>query len=263
MQTNTAIQFRDPALAGGAAGSLGIGKVLLLIFVPTALLTVAYVWAGLLLGDRLPTLLIFFVLALLILFPVQLFVVVSASKKEYGGYSLQSAFSNHQKLSWWKILLTSALLWGFAGILSITLAPLEAALMAPLSARLFAALPAYFDWTNAEVLQQYPRNILLVTAGLYFVLNGFVGPIVEELFFRGYLTSKISRYGSFAPVIMTVLFSLYHFWLPFSNIFRIAAFLPASYLAWKWKNITIAIVFHVLSNLVSAAGFFAAVSAVG
>jgi uncharacterized protein len=240
-----------------------MGKVLLLIFVPSALLTLAYVGAGTILGDRLPTLLIFFVLALLILFPVQLFVVVWASRKEYGRYSLQSAFSKHQKLSWWKILLTGSMLWGFAGILSVTLAPLEAVLMAPLSDRLLAALPPSFDWTSGEVLQQYSRSILLVTAGLYFVLNGFVGPVVEELFFRGYLTSKISRYGSFAPVIMTVLFSLYHFWLPFSNIFRIAAFLPAYYLAWKWKNIYIAIVFHVLSNLVSAVGFFAAVSAVG
>lgn len=243
------------------AGNLSLWKVLLLIFIPTSLLMAAYVLAGNRLQDTMPSLLLFYLLALSILFPIQLLVILFASKKEYGGYSLKSAFSNYQKLKWWKILLYGALLWGFAGLMTITIAPLEAQLFAPITGRLSAVIPAYFDWVNLDVLQRYSNSVLLLTCAAYLILNGFVGPIVEELFFRGYLTQKVSRFGKYAPLIVTVLFSLYHFWSPFSNLFRIIAFYPAAYVAWRMKNIYIAIVFHVLSNVTSAIGFIVAVSA--
>ncbi len=154
------------------------------------------------------------------------------------------------------------LLFGFAGIMSITLAPLEKSLTAPLSARLAAVLPAYFDWTNLDHFRQYSGVSLLLMSTAYLILNGFVGPIVEELFFRGYLTSKLSRYGKGAPVIITVLFSLYHFWLPFQNLFRISVFLPAAYFTWKEKNLYIGMVFHCISNIFTVISFLIALYAV-
>jgi uncharacterized protein len=244
-----------------STGDLSIWKVLLLIFIPPSLLMAAYVLAGNLLQDTMPSLLLFYLLALSILFPIQLLVLLFASKKEHGSYSLRSAFSNHQKLSWWKIVLYGAVLWGFAGLMTVTIAPLEGMLFAPISERLSAIIPSYFDWTNLEYLQRYPRNVLLLTCGMYLLLNGFVGPISEELFFRGYITSKMSRFGKYAPLIVTVLFSLYHFWSPFSNLFRIFAFYPAAYVAWRMNNIFISIVFHVLSNVFSSIVFIVAVSA--
>jgi uncharacterized protein len=243
-------------------GNLSLWKVLLLIFIPTSLLMLVYIPAGLLLQDTLPSLLLFVLLATIILFPIQLFVVLSASKKEYGTYSLKSAFSNHQKMSWWKILIYGALLWGFAGLMTITIAPLEDMLFAPVAERVSQIIPPYFDWTDIDYLRQYSTNILLLACVMIFILNGFIGPIVEELFFRGYLTAKISRFGIFAPLIITFLFSLYHFWLPFNNLFRIFAFFPAFYLAWKKKNIYIAIVTHVLSNIFSSISYVLAISAI-
>lgn len=231
--------------------NLSLWKVILLIFVPTSILTLAYIIVGHLVQEIVPSFLLFFILAMLVLFPVQLIVVLWASKKEYGKYSFKSAFSNHQKISWWKVFVYGALLWGFAGIMSVTIAPLEYSLFAPVSDHLFNRLPAYFDWNNLEYLHQYPRNTLLLTIAILAILNIFIGPITEELFFRGYLTAKISRYGKLAPLIITVLFSLYHLWLPFNNLFRIIIFYPVAYVAWKLNNIYIAMVFHCLSNLVS------------
>lgn len=117
-------------------------------------------------------------------------------------------------------------------MVTITIAPLENMLFAPISDWLSELLPAYFDWTNLNYLKNYSRPTLILTAVVLFILNGFVGTIVEELFFRGYLTAKISRYGKNAPLIITVLFSLYHFWLPFNNLFHIIAFYTAFYITW-------------------------------
>jgi membrane protease YdiL (CAAX protease family) len=232
-----------------------------LIFIPTTILTVSYFLLGHVF-ESIPSLLLFFTLATLILFPIELAVVLYSSKKSFGSYSLRSAFANQVKSSWIKTLLYSSFLFGFAGIVSTTVGPFEHWITLPLSNKLVELMPAYYDWNNMEYLRQYPKNILLLTFIAYGIFNVFVGPVVEELYFRGYLTSKLSRFGKWAPVIITVLFSLYHFWLPLQNIFRISAFLPAAYIAWKEKNLYISIVFHCLCNLISTIGFITAVFAV-
>jgi hypothetical protein len=236
-------------------------KLLGLIFIPTSLVTTAYIIVGLQ-QNKIPSILLFFLLASVILLPIELAVVLHASKIKNGSYSLKSAFANHKHLSWYKILIYGSLLFGFAGIMSLTVDPLEKMLTQSLVDRFFHIVPIYFKWDNLESLKQYPENILLITWVGYFALNVIIGPIVEELFFRGYLTSKISRFGKWSPLIITVLFSLYHFWLPFNNLFRIATFLPAAYVAWKEKNIYISMVFHCLCNLISTIGLIAAVYAV-
>jgi len=88
-----------------------------------------------------------------------------------------------------------------------------------------------------------------------------LGPITEELFFRGYLTSHYEKQTSFTPILIVVLFSLYHFWLPFHNVFRVLAFGPAAYVAYKKKNLYISIYFHCLCNLYSTVSFVLAVLA--
>ena len=237
---------------------MSIQKILCMIFIPSSLLTIVYIIIG---GQKpaIPSLLLFYICATFILFPIEIGVVLNASKKENGSYSLRSAFANHNKMSWWKIFTYSSFLFAFAGIMSVTLAPLENTLFAPISNKLAQSMPAYFDWNNIEYFKQYSKDILLLTCVAYFILNVIVGPIVEELFFRGYLTSKISRYGKFAPLIITILFSLYHFWLPFNNLFRISIFFPAAYIAWRKKNIYISVVFHCLCNLLSTVSFIISV----
>jgi membrane protease YdiL (CAAX protease family) len=241
--------------------NLSVMKVVFLILIPTTILTVSY----LLLGHvfkAIPSLLLFFALATLILFPFELAVILYSSKKSFGSYSLMSAFTNQEKSSWIKTLLYGGFLFGFAGIVSATVGPFEHWITLTLSNKLVEIIPAYYDWNNMEYLRQYPKNILLLTCIVYGIFNVLVGPIVEELYFRGYLTSKLSRLGKWAPVIITMLFSLYHFWLPLQNIFRICVFLPAAYIAWKEKNLYISVVFHCLCNLFSTISFIATVLAV-
>jgi membrane protease YdiL (CAAX protease family) len=237
---------------------MSLQKILCMIFIPSSILTIVYIITGSL-KHTIPSLLLFYICATLILFPIEIGVVLNASKKEYGSYSLKSAFTNYNKMSWWKIFIYGAFLFAFAGIMSVTVAPLENNLFAPISNKITQSMPAYFAWNNIDYFKQYSKDILLLTCVGYFIFNVIVGPIVEELFFRGYLTSKISRYGNFAPLIITILFSLYHFWLPFNNLFRISVFFPAALIAWRKKNIYISIVFHCLCNLLATVSFIISV----
>jgi len=242
-------------------GDLSLARLVALIFIPTILVTTAYVIAGLV-QQAIPSILLFFVLATLILFPIELAVVIRASKRYYGSYSLRSAFANHKRMAWWKILAYAVVLFGYAGIMSAAIGPLEKMMFSPLSDRLYRSIPAYFNWDNLEYLRHYPKGMVLTTCIGFIAFNVVVGPVVEELFFRGYLTARIGRFGKWSPVIVTVLFSLYHLWLPFNNLFRILVFLPTAYVAWRQKNIYIAIVFHCLCNLISTIGFIVALYAI-
>lgn len=69
-------------------------------------------------------------------------------------------------------------------------------------------LPSGFDWTDMEYLKSYSKPILVVTCAYYSVFNVFVGPITEELYFRGYLTSHYEKQGRMTPILIAVLFSL-------------------------------------------------------
>ncbi len=193
------------------------------------------------------------------MFLFQIIVILKESKKTFGSYSLKSAFDNHEKMPLVKIFIYAVVLFGFAGIMSVTITPLENELFSHLRENFNQITPEYFNWNNLENIKQYSSSVVAVTCVVYFLFNVFICPIVEELFFRGYLTSKISRLGFYAPLIITILFSLYHFWLPFDNIFRMFAFFPAAFIAWKKKNIYIAIVFHCLCNLFSTVSFIIAV----
>lgn len=145
--------------------------------------------------------------------------------------------------------------FGIAGVLSVTVAPLENYLFSGLRNCLLSHLPTGFDWTNYEYLKTFSKPILIVACIYYFAFNVFVGPITEELFFRGYLTSHYNKQTAFTPILIAILFSLYHFWLPFNNVFRILVFAPVAYVAYKKKNIYISMLFHCMCNLISVVGF--------
>lgn len=231
--------------------------LILRIFAPTIVLSLSY----LILGHfcNMPYILLFSILGTVILVPMELGMIISASKKEYGTYSLKSAFQGQEKLALWKIVLIAFVFFGVAGLLSAFVAPLENQIFAQMRTALLNSLPIGFDWTNFEYLKSFSKPISILTCIYYGIFNVLIAPITEELFFRGYLTSHYKKQSSFLPIFIAILFSLYHFWLPFNNIFRILAFAPVAYVAYKKKNLYISIFFHCLCNLFSTVGFAVAV----
>ena len=224
-----------------------------MIFTPTFVLSVVYFVLGHFI--KMPNLLLLCIIATFTIMPIELGIIINASKKETGKYSLASAFVGQEKMPLWKIVIIALVLFGIAGLLSVTIAPLENLLFSGLRSSLLNHLPIGFDWTNYEYIKTFSKPVLVVTCIYYFVFNVFLGPIAEELFFRGYLTSHYNKQTAFTPILIAILFSLYHFWLPFNNVFRIMAFAPAAYVAYKKKNIYISIWFHCMCNLFSVIGF--------
>lgn len=106
---------------------------------------------------------LFFALAAIVLFPIEIAVILYSSKKDFGSYSLKSAFTNQEKTNWKQALIYGSILFAFAGLMSITVAPFENWITAPISNKLLEIIPVYFDWTNMEYIRTYPKNMLIIT----------------------------------------------------------------------------------------------------
>ena len=132
--------------------------------------------------------------------------------------------------------------------------PLEHSLFSDVINNINGVMPTYFSW-DSSYLTDYSNTMIIITCILYFLLNVIIYPIIEEFFFRGVLTNKLKKYGYIAPIFVTIVFSLYHFWLPFDNLFRIAVFMLPSILAYKYNDIRISIGFHCTCNLFATITF--------
>jgi uncharacterized protein len=88
----------------------------------------------------------------------------------------------------------------------------------------------------------------LVTFIGYVVVLVVLGPIVEELYFRGYLLPRIGRFGSWAALINVSLFALYHLWKPWDVINLILILGPMVYAVWRLKDVRVGIALHVALN---------------
>ena len=97
-------------------------------------------------------------------------------------------------------------------------------------------MSAYFklkDFISQTI--QYPSTTILLTCIPYVVTNAFVLSIIEKLYFKVYLMRRIELLGKYAPIIIAVLFSIYHFEVPWSKVMRIFAIIPITYSVWKTR----------------------------
>jgi uncharacterized protein len=218
-------------------------RTLVLHLLPGALITVFYAGAAPFVRSLgFPSIMAIFLAVAFVLVPFELGYLWYRARKT--GASLGSLILYRQPVPRGQFVALVVSLFAWSGLIFVFLFP-------PLDSffidRAFSWLPEWFFYD--EDLGQYTTAALLVTWGTGLLLNGFAGPIVEEVYFRGYLLPRISRFGVWAPILNTVLFSLYHFFTPWQNIARIIWLLPVVYVTWLKRNIYLVMAVHVLSNI--------------
>jgi membrane protease YdiL (CAAX protease family) len=119
----------------------------------------------------------------------------------------------------------------------------------PLIESLFGWLPQWFVTPiSVDHVHDVSNLAWIVTFIAFFAINGLAGPIVEELYFRGYLLPRMEWMGRWAPLVNVSLFSLYHFWSPWQLVARILGFGPTVYaVSWK-RNVHLGMVVHCSLN---------------
>lgn len=141
---------------------------------------------------------------------------------------------------------------------ALVLPGLGVALEPWLSAGLFGRLP---DWYGAGLagLGTWSAGVQAVTLALWFVLAVVVGPIAEELYFRGWLLPRMpgSRTGS--AVAAAALFALYHLWQPQAVVTVLLTALPLVALVRSRGNVVLSVLVHCTVNLVAFAALLTGV----
>ncbi|MBN2565286.1 MAG: CPBP family intramembrane metalloprotease [Candidatus Eisenbacteria bacterium] len=92
-------------------------------------------------------------------------------------------------------------------------------------------------------------RVIAALLAVAFVFNGVAGPVTEELYFRGYLLPRIDRHGRWAPVLNSVLFAIYHVWMPWRWPQIVIGFIPLAAAVQRTRSIYVSIIAHVTINV--------------
>jgi membrane protease YdiL (CAAX protease family) len=148
----------------------------------------------------------------------------------------------------WPILLF--LCWALA---SLAVVPLSSHLESWYLAWFPAQLGTHVLVSGVASSPPGQRHVTLVLA---ILLSGFLAPLVEEAYFRGFLLPRMRHLGWLAPVISAFLFGLYHFFLPWGLPMIFVAFLPIAFVVQAKHNFRIGVVVHAMFNLMGVLTVF-------
>ncbi|WP_203694861.1 CPBP family intramembrane glutamic endopeptidase [Catellatospora coxensis] len=110
----------------------------------------------------------------------------------------------------------------------------------------------FFTWIPFEgaggsattYIDGYSHTRVVVTMLICLPLTGFTLPLIEEYYFRGFLLPRIAHLRWAAPVLNTVLFSVYHFWAPWTVLSKVVFMFPAVWLVWRKHDLRVSIGMH-------------------
>jgi membrane protease YdiL (CAAX protease family) len=163
--------------------------------------------------------------------------------KRNGRLSLAGVVLYREPMPWWQYLIFVPLLLATAALIPL-LAPVSKALFQ----ELFSWWPAMYNLSPD--LSVYSRSTLIATLLFQFLTIAMIIPITEEIYFRGYLLPRLSRFGLWAAPIHTILFALFHVWTPWLAVARMVALIPFTLIVQRKRNIYIAIIMHIIINVV-------------
>ena len=223
--------------------NLSISKSIVLHLLPGAIGTLAYVLlAPAFLQNGYPAMLALLIVAGTVIAPLELAYLFVQARKT----SIQDVIQYREPLPRWQyvVIPLGLVVWGFlaSGALSM--------LDVVIAKQFFSWLPEWYLVFDADQLKSFSREALLTTFWVGLLVNGFVAPVIEEFYFRGYLLPRLPGPRSWASFWNISLFSLYHFWLPWQFFSRIIWLLPWVYAVERKKNIYLMMIAHCAGNTI-------------
>lgn len=221
-----------------------IPLTILLHLLPGLLITIAFILLGpWLKQNHFPPLLALLIPILFILIPFELGVILYQGYRKNGRISLDGIVLYREPISTRDYLIFVPFLSIWSIVFFLSLRGFDQLIIN----NFFGWLPDWFQYNQFNP-SDYSQPVLTATFILFLVLNGIAGPVVEELYFRGYLLPRIEYLKGWAPFVNVLLFSLYHFFSPWQNITRIIAFYPMPFFVRRKKNVYLSMLAHCILN---------------
>jgi hypothetical protein len=91
-------------------------------------------------------------------------------------------------------------------------------------------------------------TVLVITLLVTLVIDGMLNPVVEELYFRGYLLPRLPVGGRGAIALSSALFAVQHYWQPQNWPLILVLELILTALIVRLRSLRLGVVMHVLTN---------------
>jgi len=181
------------------------------------------------------------------LVPIELGVIIYVTKKKTGTYKIITQLPYLKKSSIKKYFIFIPIMAVWATLINKVLSPFEYGLRDTF----FSFIPPEYMLGIHDIsVISHDKFVIIFLASLF--LNGFIAPLVEEIYFRGYLLPRIDLPQNKAIIANAVLFSLYHFFSPWHFLSRVLMMIPLYYWVMKTKNIRFSIIAHVIANSITS-----------
>jgi uncharacterized protein len=118
-----------------------------------------------------------------ILVPLELGFLFVQGKKKNGRFTLRGIISYQRSIPWWQYFVWVTITFVIVGALMTLFKPVDSFLQK----NLFFWMPD----VNTGLDGNYSKTILIVTYSVFLIINVFLAPMVEELYFRGYLLPRM------------------------------------------------------------------------
>jgi len=179
---------------------------------------------------------------LVMLLPVMYGILFYQGFKKNGRLSLEGVVLYRERIPGWQYLVYVPIVI-VASVVFLLLAPVSNAIRESL----FSWWTSMYDLSLD--LSAYSKSTAMISLAINFLVISLIAPITEEIYFRGYLLPRLSRFGFWAVPIHTTLFGLFHTWTPWMVVTRAIGIIPFAYIVQRKQNIYIGMIAHVLFNI--------------
>ena len=177
--------------------------------------------------------------------PIQLFIILKKGYKINGKLSLDKVIFYRIKVPAFQLFSYVLLFIPYAFLVVLFIDPINNFILE----NYFYWIPESFNMDNSQI-NYNNLTITILSFTLFILIDGVLNPIVEELYFRGFLMPRLSRYLYFSAFISAFLFSISHFWFPWNILQTFLIVLPIYIVVYRMKSIYISIVTHCTGNLI-------------
>jgi len=174
--------------------------------------------------------------------PIEIGYLFNTAKKEERTFNIFKILGFKSKLKVKVLIHYTLLLILVGGILLIVLRPLSNYLLKTV----FRWIPSWYNFD--QDLSQFSKNYIIIAILVGFFIMTLIAPIIEELYFRGFLLARMKWMGKYSVLFNVILFSVYHFYTPWLIITKIAIMLPLCYFVYKKDSLKLGILVHCLAQ---------------
>lgn len=174
--------------------------------------------------------------------PIELGYLFYVAKKEEGTFNIFKILGLKGKLKVKVFIFYFLLSIILGGILLIAVKPLENYLLKTV----FSWIPSWYNFN--QNLSLFSKNCIIIAILVSFFIFTLIAPIIEELYFRGFLLARMKWMGKYSVLFNVILFSAYHFFSPWTIITKIAMMLPLCYFVYKKDSLKLGILVHCLGQ---------------